>query len=130
VVSALGGQELIISERFFAGGARTVRGVAEDSLGPKDFFFNEPEGGQLSLILNQEVRVPVYRWLRGVAFVDAGNVFARPRDASLGDLVGSLGLGLRLATPFALLRVDFATPAWGAPAGSSGRWIFGIGQAF
>ena len=35
-----------------------------------------------------------------------------------------------LATPFALLRVDFAQPVWGAPAGSSGRWIFGIGQAF
>ena len=34
VVSPLGGQDLIPSERFFTGGARTVRGVAEDSLGP------------------------------------------------------------------------------------------------
>ena len=107
-----------------------MRGVAEDSLGPRDFFFDEPEGGRLLLVLNQEVRLPIYRWVRGVAFVDAGNVFATPRDASLRDLVGSLGVGLRLATPFALLRVDFAKPVWGAPAGSSGRWIFGIGQAF
>jgi outer membrane protein insertion porin family len=130
LVSPLGGQDLITSERFFAGGARTVRGVAEDSLGPIDPFFGEPEGGRLLLVLNQEARLPIYRWVRGVAFVDAGNVFETPRAASLRDLVGSLGLGVRLATPFALLRVDFAQPVWGAPAGSSGRWIFGIGQAF
>jgi outer membrane protein assembly factor BamA len=130
IVSPLGGQELIISERFFAGGARTVRGVPEDSLGPRDVFFNEPEGGQALIVLNQEVRFPLYRWLRGVTYVDAGNVFALPRDASLGDLVGSVGVGLRLATPYALLRADFAKTVWGAPAGLSGRWTFGIGQSF
>jgi outer membrane protein assembly factor BamA len=130
VVSPLGGQDVIPSERFFGGGARTVRGVPEDSLGPRDFFFDAPEGGRLLLVLNQEVRLPIHRWVRGVGFIDAGNVFATPRDASLGDLVGSLGVGLRLATPFALLRVDFAKPVWGPPAGSSGRWSFGIGHAF
>jgi outer membrane protein assembly factor BamA/autotransporter translocation and assembly factor TamB len=129
-VSPLGGQDLLTTELFFVGGARTVRGVEEDSLGPRDFFFDEPTGGRVLVVLNQEARVPIYRWVRGVAFVDAGNVFTRPRDASLRDLVGSLGVGLRLATPFALLRVDFAKPVWGAPAGSTGRWIFGIGQAF
>ena len=76
------------------------------------------------------MRLPIYRWVRGVGFVDAGNVFRRPRDASLRDLVGSIGFGLRLATPFALLRVDFAKPVWRAPAESSGRWVFGIGHAF
>ena len=129
-VSPLGGQDLIISERFFAGGARTVRGVAEDALGPQDFL-DQPEGGRLLIVLNQELRLPIYRWLRGVAFVDAGNVFASPRDADLRDLTGSIGFGLRLATPFTpLLRIDFAKPVWGEQTGSSGRWIFGIGQAF
>ena len=127
VVVPLGGQDLIVSERFFAGGSRTVRGVAEEGLGRRDFF--GPTGGQLMVVLNQEVRVPIYRWVRGVGFVDAGNVFTKPRDASLRDLVGSVGVGMRLATPFALLRVDFAKTAWGAPA-TSGRWTFGIGHAF
>ncbi|OFW39126.1 MAG: hypothetical protein A3F70_11305 [Acidobacteria bacterium RIFCSPLOWO2_12_FULL_67_14] len=126
-VVPIGGQELIPSERFFAGGSRTVRGVQEGGLGPRDFF--GAAGGRLMVVLNQEVRVPLYRWLRGIAFVDAGNVFARPRDASLRDLVGSLGLGLRLTTPFALLRIDYGRTAWGA-AEPSGRWTFGIGQAF
>ena len=129
VVVPLGGQDLIPSERFFAGGARTVRGVAEGGLGARDFF-GDPAGGRMLTVLNQEVRLPLYRWLRGVGFVDAGNVFTRPRDASLRDLVGSMGFGLRLASPFALLRVDFARPIWGEPAGASGRWSFGIGHAF
>ena len=53
----------------------------------------------------------------------------RHHDASLRDLVGSAGIGLRLATPFALLRVDYAKTVWGLKE-SSGRWTFGIGHAF
>jgi outer membrane protein assembly factor BamA len=128
VVVPLGGQPLILSERLFAGGSRTVRGVAEGNLGPRDFF-GGPAGGQLMVVLNQEARVPIYRWLRGVAFVDAGSVFVRPRDASLRDLAGSVGVGVRLATPFALLRADYARPVRGTEQ-RGGRWTFGIGQAF
>jgi len=43
--------------------------------------------------------------------------------------VGSIGVGLRLATPFALLRADYARPVWGTEQ-KGGRWTFGIGQAF
>jgi outer membrane protein assembly factor BamA len=128
IVVPLGGQDLIPSERFFTGGSRTVRGVPEGALGPRDFF-GFPTGGQMMVVLNQEARVPIYRWVRAVTFVDAGNVFTRLRDASFGDLVGSVGVGLRLATPFALFRADFARPVWGTSQ-KTGRWTFGIGQAF
>ncbi|MBI4885495.1 MAG: translocation/assembly module TamB domain-containing protein [Acidobacteria bacterium] len=128
VVVPLGGQELIPSERFFAGGSRSVRGVAEGTLGGRDFF-GDATGGRAMIVVNQEVRLPIYRWVRGVGFIDAGNVFTRPGDASLRDLVGSLGVGVRLATPFALLRADYAKTMWGLPAAST-RWTFGIGQAF
>ena len=130
-VAPLGGQDLIPTELFFSGGSRSVRSVAEDGLGPRSFFDDSPAGGEAMLILNQEVRVPLYKWMRGVAFVDAGNVFAKAPDTSLRDLVGSLGVGLRFATPFALLRVDYAKTAWGGgDEPSSGRWIIGIGHAF
>jgi outer membrane protein assembly factor BamA/autotransporter translocation and assembly factor TamB len=128
-VVPLGGQELIVSERFFAGGSRTVRGVVEGGLGPRDFF-GDPAGGQMMLVFNHEVRVPIYKWLRGIGFVDAGNVFTRPRDVDFGKLVGSIGVGVRLASPFALLRVDYAKPVHAGSLGPSGRWTFGIGQAF
>jgi outer membrane protein insertion porin family len=129
IVTPLGGQELLQLFRFFAGGSRTVRGVAEDGLGEVDFF-GDPRGGRTMLVLNQEVRVPLYRWVRGVAFVDAGNVFSRFADLRFGDLVGSIGAGLRIETPFALLRVDYGKAVWSVPEGASGRWTFGIGHVF
>ena len=136
LVGPLGGQDLLISERFIAGGSRTVRGVDENNLGPRDFF-GDPAGGQVMLVLNQEARVPIYKWLGGVAFIDSGNVFPRPRDFRFGELTTSVGAGLRLSTPFALLRADYGRVYWAGTtttrAGSAwqtGRWVFGIGQAF
>jgi outer membrane protein assembly factor BamA len=120
VMRALGGGVVFPSQQFRAGGARTVRGVPEDGLGI----------GTSMLIFNQETRFPIYRWVRGVGFFDAGNVFAEPADLSLGQLVGSVGVGLRVVTPFVLLRVDYGRTIWNRPFEDSGRWVFGIGQAF
>ena len=128
LVKALGGQELLSSERFLAGGSRTVRGVDENSLGPRDFF-GDPAGGEAMFVLNQEARVPVYKWLGAVAFVDAGNIYRQPRDFSLNQLTGSIGFGVRLSTPFALLRADYGRTTWG-DGPRVGKWIVGIGQAF
>ena len=129
LATALGGQLLIPSERFFAGGARTVRGVPENALGPRDIF-GDAAGGSALVVLNQEVRFPIYRWFRGVGFVDAGNVFERPGTIDLRDLVGSFGAGLRVTTPFALLRAD-AARLWSPEAGQPlARWTFGIGHTF
>jgi len=129
LATALDGQSLLPSERFFAGGARSVRGVAENSLGPRDIFGDVAGGGAL-VVFNQEVRVPLYRWFSGVGFLDVGNVFERPRAIDLGDLVGSFGAGLRVSTPFALLRADVAR-LWSPDTGQSiARWSFGIGQTF
>jgi outer membrane protein assembly factor BamA/autotransporter translocation and assembly factor TamB len=129
-VQPLGEQSFLISQlRFFAGGGRTVRGVPEDSLGGLDVF-GSPIGGRGLLTLNQEMRFPVYKWLRGVAFVDAGNVFPLVSDVRIKDLVGSTGLGLRLVTPFALFRVDYGITIWNRPVADSGRFVFGIGQTF
>ena len=104
-VAAGFGQELIRSERFFAGGGYSVRGYPEDSLGPHDFF--GASGGNALLVLNQEVRFPIAWRFRGVGFIDAGNVFPRARDLSFAGLRVGYGLGLRIDSPFALLRVDY-----------------------
>ena len=48
----------------------------------------------------------------------------------LQDLVGSSGFGVRLATPFAIFRVDYGRTIWNRPAQDSGIWSFGIGQTF
>lgn len=127
IVRALGGQDVIPSLRFFAGGARTVRGVEENGLGERDFL-GDPAGGESLLVVNQEVRFPIYRWLRGVAFVDAGSVFS---TASFGirDLTPSAGVGLRLTTPFGVVRAD-AGRVLSSGRRQSGGVSVGIGQTF
>lgn len=123
------GQDVILSERFFSGGGTSVRGYREGSLGPTDFF-GDPSGGNALLLINEEVRVPVYRWVRAVGFLDAGNVFPRLRDVSFGDLKVGVGAGLRVDTPFALVRIDFGVPL-SRPAGEPrGRWYFSFGHIF
>ena len=122
-----GQQDLILSERFFAGGANTVRGYPEDALGGLDFF-GEPVPGQATVVLNQEMRFPLYRWIRGVGFVDAGNVFTRVDDLSLGSLKVGTGFGLRFATPLGLLRLDVATPL--PRDGRPFKYSFSFGHIF
>lgn len=123
------GQELIPSERFFAGGANSVRGYAENSLGGVDFF-GLPRGGQAVVVLNQEARFPIFRWIRGVALVDAGNTFDRAGNLSLTRLKAGIGAGLRLTTPVGLFRVDFGAPLSAENGRRTPRWYFSLGQAF
>jgi outer membrane protein assembly complex protein YaeT len=123
------GQDLLPSERFFAGGAGTVRGFPDNSLGTADFL-GEPLGGHAMVVLNQELRIPLYRWLRAVGFVDAGNVFGTVSDISLRDLAVGAGGGLRLTTPFGLFRVDLGVPLNWFDDRRRARWHFSFGQMF
>ena len=129
IISPLADQQLIPSLLFFTGGSRTVRGVEEESLGPRNVF-GDPTGGRALLVMNQEARFPVYRWLGGVGFIDAGNVFAAPGDVALSRLVTSFGGGLRIDTPFALFRIDYGR-TWRNTGGVRlSEWTFGIGHIF
>jgi outer membrane protein assembly factor BamA len=101
-------RDLPASERYFAGGDTTVRGFALDRLGRPDTFDSDgfPTGGNGLVILNAELRVPVWRDLGAVAFVDAGNVFAVVDDLDLTRVRGSAGVGIRYRSPIGPLRVD------------------------
>jgi outer membrane translocation and assembly module TamA len=122
-------QELIPSERFYAGGGTSVRGFAEDGLGARGLL-GDPEGGNGLLVFNQEMRVRPHRWFGAVAFIDAGNVFPRARDISFTKLEAGAGFGLRVISPFAILRVDFGMPITSRKTQPAGRWYFGIGHTF
>ena len=122
-------QELIRSERFFAGGGTSVRGFDEDGLGPQSVL-GGAVGGDALLVFNQELRVRPRRWLGAVFFFDAGNVFARASEMSFGDLEAGAGAGVRLISPFAILRVDFGVPLTSRNRQTRGLWYFGIGHTF
>ena len=122
LASGRGGDFLIRSERFFTGGGNTVRGYARDSLGP---FL----GGSSLLVLNQEIRFPLFSIFRGVGFLDAGNAFETIKNLSIRDLKAGSGVGLRANTPFGLLRFDVGFPVSDVDERGP-RFYFSIGQAF
>jgi outer membrane protein assembly factor BamA len=62
------------------------------------------------LILNNELRFPFISILDAVGFVDIGNVYPSISDFSFSDLRKTAGFGLRLRTPFLLLRFDYDPP--------------------
>jgi len=119
----------IIDLFFEAGGTNTVRGYPEDSLSAINIA-GFALGGTDLLVLNGELRFPISKRLGGAAFVDAGNTFAAIRDVTLGHLALGAGLGLRIRTPLAPLRLDLAYP-FSEQYGQHGiRVHFSIGQMF
>jgi outer membrane protein assembly factor BamA len=130
---AFGNDPLQFADRFRAGGATSVRGYGEDGLGPRDP--NDPDlpgVGDRLLILNQEARFPIYRWVNGVVFADAGNIFEKGQVMSWRDLEVGYGVGLRFDTPVGLIRGDVGFPQSSVVNGRSTRrrWYFGFGHIF
>ena len=129
-------RELPASERFFAGGSTTVRGYAVDTVGvPATITASGvPLGGDATVILNAELRTPIYGPVAGVFFVDAGNVYPRAADLDLTDLRGSVGTGVRIKSPIGPIRLDIGFKLdrriIGGTRESAYAIHFSIGQAF
>jgi len=116
-------------ERFFGGGGSTIRGFKQNSLGPQ-LEDGQPVGGQALLFLNNELRMPAYKFVDAAAFLDVGNVYDTVSDFSFSGLRASAGLGLRIRNPFILLRFDYGFKLNRREGESRGAFHFGIGQAF
>jgi outer membrane protein insertion porin family len=119
----LGTDSLPIEERFFAGGATTVRGYRERRLGPIDEDGN-PTGGNALVLLNAEWRFPIWRWLNGAVFFDTGAVAFDAGDLGPGDLRSGIGGGLRLATPVGPVRLDLGYPLDDQPGESRALRVY------
>ena len=106
-----------------------MRGFAQNSVGPLNID-RSPHGGQAILLLNNELRVPLLSRIDGVVFADIGNVFGRVSEFSLTDLRESGGVGLRVRTPWFLIRGDYGIVLDRRPNERRSRFYFSIGQAF
>jgi outer membrane translocation and assembly module TamA len=73
-----------LPERFFAGGANSLRGFDLNGAGPRDLSFGTPLGGGGLFVNSVELRTPpvslpwVGQNMGFVFFEDAGNVFKQP----------------------------------------------------
>jgi outer membrane protein assembly factor BamA len=120
--------EIPIDERYFSGGATTVRSFAERELGPKDRS-GDPIGGEFFTVFNTEFTFPIVGALRGAVFVDAGNLAAS--DAPGVDAMRyAVGAGLRYALPIGPLRLDYGLNPSPRADEDRGAFHFSFGFAF
>ena len=124
-------------KRFFLGGSNEMRGWGIYEVSPLSAS-GEPVGGKGMVTATGEVRVRLLPRLSGAVFVEAGNVWQDSWAVHLDDLLYDLGPGLRLQTPFGLIRVDFGYQLKtldglridGQPQKYRWRFNMGIGEAF
>jgi len=129
----LGTGEMPVHERFFGGGSNSFRGERFDELGPKDPFSGKPVGGKALLLLNFELRFPLFVVLKdlyGAVFYDKGNIFPEIKNINLASLQDALGIGVRYRTPLGPVRFDLG---WNLDAPEGERKVLAfitIGNVF
>ena len=129
--------DIPLLKRFFLGGSNEMRGWGIYEVSPLSAS-GEPVGGKSLLTATGEVRVRLLPRLSGAFFIEAGNVWQDSWAVHLDDLLYDLGPGLRLQTPFGLIRVDFGYQLKtldglqidGRPQQHRWRFNMGIGEAF
>ncbi len=129
VIASLGSEGLPVDERFFNGGATTVRSFSELALGPKDRQ-GYPLGGGGFTVFNAEHTFPILGDLHGAVFVDAGNVAVEAREFGLENMRYGVGAGLRYHLPIGAVRLDYGWNPSPRAGEAQGAFHFAIGVAF
>jgi outer membrane protein insertion porin family len=125
------GEAVPFYERFYLGGARSVRGFDTYSLGPEDAD-GDPVGGVTKVQGNTELVFPLPgqaagRGLRWALFADTGWVYGPGQTIDLGELRASVGVGFRWFSPMGPLRFDYAFPVVREPEDRTQRFQFTVG---
>lgn len=136
-----------LNERFFSGGADSLRGFPIDGAGPQRplpvcgnasvpsscTLISVPVGGDMLFIVNSEARfpLPIHQNLGGVVFYDGGNVYS---NINLGQLAGNftntLGAGLRYNTPVGPIRLDLGYRLTNVQGIKATQYFVTLGQSF
>jgi outer membrane protein insertion porin family len=129
LISSLNEAGIPIDERFFNGGATTVRSFSELTLGPRDDA-GYPLGGQGYTVFNAEYTFPLIGDLYGAVFVDAGNVVSEARDFGFEGMRYAVGAGVRYNLPIGAIRFDYGLNPSPKEGEAQGAFHFAIGVAF
>ena len=121
-------EDIPTTRRFYAGGGGSVRGFGYQEITVYDADGNAL-GGRSYMTASLEARVKITDTIGVVPFVDAGTV-ADSTFPDFSDVRVGTGIGLRYATPFGPIRLDFAVPLNKYDGGSDFGIYAGIGQAF
>lgn len=132
--------ELPWEKRFTSGGANSVRGWNESSLGPGVYQrvtqntqrdFNQV--GDIKLDLNMEYRAKLFWVLEGALFLDAGNIWTiKPYptqpggefkfDSFLNQIAIAYGAGARFDFSYFILRLDLGVKLYNPVLSRREQW--------
>jgi len=142
------GSAVPLSERFFSGGADSLRGFPINGAGPQRpvsacsnpsdpstcTLISVPVGGDTLFILNSEARFSISRLLNGlgaVLFYDGGNVYTNINFRQLmNDYTNTVGVGLRYNTPVGPVRFDIGYRVTQVPGVQATQYFVTLGQSF
>lgn len=129
--------EIFVAERFFAGGRNSHRGFDRDRLGiPGQTLFAGddgdlvPAGGTGLLLVNVDLRIPLFGALGGTVFFDTGNVWADWREIDPSQMRDGAGVGVRYLSPIGPLRLEVGWPIDRLPGDDSPVYHFSLGYGF
>jgi len=116
-------------DRFYMGGASTIRGYEENSMGPKDES-GVPTGGKIMVLGNLEYRRALF-WKFGCAiFIDAGNIWFKTKHVNVNYIKLTSGMGIQFFTPVGPLRLDYGRQLPIKESPNTGRFHLSILYAF
>ena len=114
-------------EKFYLGGSSSLRGW--DMLKFKVDENDMPNGDIIRLMMNWEIRFPLFWILGGELFIDGGYLTDSFRNQSIDQIEWDGGFGITLMTPLVPLRLDFAIPLKKSPGGIN-SWKIQLGANY
>ena len=128
--------EVPLLERFYLGGAYTIRGYPENEFGPHDISVNGADtaqvavGGEGIFLLNLELRKPLVGKLWGSYFIDTGMNVAKLREIGFNQFTITTGVGLQFISPVGPIRLDYGQRIGINNTDAGGHFHIGILYAF
>ncbi len=134
IASGLGGKELPFFERYYGGGASSIRGFAFNSIGSK-YPDDSIRGGELNILGSAAIIAPVptmedSKEMRISAFMDVGGIFDEVSDFDTSELRASVGTAFIWVTPIGPLGLYLATPIKSKEGDDIERFDFSLGVNF
>ena len=125
-----GNSDIPFYRKYFLGGQNSIRGFQYRRVSPLNSN-GLPLGGQSMIVVTAEVTHPIYKWIKGAAFVDAGNTWSNAFNYDFNWNVG-VGYGLRILVPQisnAPIKLDLGVPIYRAESAysTSPQFYFDVG---
>jgi outer membrane protein assembly factor BamA len=132
---------LPFEKSFYGGGANDIRAWKLRTLGPGGFSDNISgnfdKTGDIMIEQNIEYRFPLYKFLKGAMFIDAGNVWLINKDENringefdiknpsriIDEFAIGGGIGARFDFKFFIIRLDAAIPLRDPAINSRTKWV-------